>query len=154
MRVYLDNCVYQDLKKEKYKELYNTIIENKGHNIYLYSKAHLYDLSRDKSDYKFEDLKFIETVTGNNSLSYNHNDKKFIYKHLSPTDFYNMYDWSGTSTEDIINVLENNPFTNLKTIFQNMTLDLNPGNETLKKMEDAPNSMKELLKCNNFGNHI
>lgn len=150
MRIYLDSCVYQDLKKEECKELYNLIIKSKGDFLYLYSKAHLYDLSRDKYDYKFTDMEFIESIADNNSLSYDHDNKKFVYEYTTPIEHYNMYDWSGTSIEDIINSLEKNPFLNLKEIFQDTPYNLNLGDKTLDKMGDAPSSIMKLLGSSNF----
>jgi hypothetical protein len=66
MKIYLDSCVLQDLKKPEYKELLDMVMINKHHNIYCYSEAHLQDLLRDKSEWKYEDAKFISTIVDDN----------------------------------------------------------------------------------------
>ena len=70
MRVYLDTCIIQDLKEDINKQLLNSILESKGELIYCYSEAHLYDLSRDKTNEKFADIKFMEQIVDDNCYHY------------------------------------------------------------------------------------
>ncbi len=44
MRIYLDNCIIQDLKRQENIDFFNAIIADKENNIYCYSEAHLQDL--------------------------------------------------------------------------------------------------------------
>lgn len=60
MRIYLDNCVIQDLKRQENIDLLNAIIVDKKYNVYCYSEAPLQGLMRDKSNHKFDDLEFME----------------------------------------------------------------------------------------------
>lgn len=64
MRIYLDNCVLQDLKVNI--TLFEVVSLNKHSNIYTYSEAHIMDLLRDKSEQKFKDAEFIEKIVDNN----------------------------------------------------------------------------------------
>jgi hypothetical protein len=95
MRVYLDTCVIQDLKKENNKDLLEAIIQSKGELIYCFSEAHLYDLARDKTDEKFGDMLFMEQIVGNNCFHY---DKGFIGDYFTPTEYYNRFKWPGIAS--------------------------------------------------------
>ena len=41
MRIYLDSCVFRELKKPENEALLKAIVEDKANNIYCYSEAHL-----------------------------------------------------------------------------------------------------------------
>lgn len=100
MRIYLDNCIYQDLKREENREIYKSIIESKNHSIYLFSEAHLYDLSQDKTDEKYTDMDLIESICDNNCLLNDSNGARL----LTPREYYDMYNWEEiVKAEDIFN---------------------------------------------------
>ena len=108
MKIYLDNCVYQDLKREENTEIYKAIIESKNHSIYLFSEAHLYDLSQDKTDEKYADMNLIESICDNNCLLNDNNGARL----LTPKEYYDMYDWEEiVKAEDIFD--KEDPLVNL-----------------------------------------
>ncbi|HMM04262.1 hypothetical protein [Dysgonomonas sp.] len=121
MRIYLDSCVYQDLKKEENKKLLNSVLVSKQHHIYLFSEAHLYDLSRDVTDEKYIDMDFIESICENNCLLNDSNGARL----LTPKEYYNMYDWENLiKSEDIFN--SEDPFVKLiMDMFENIPLPFN-----------------------------
>lgn len=121
MRIYLDNCIYQDLKKEENKTLYSSIIESKQYNIYLFSEAHLYDLSRDVTNEKYIDMEFIESICENNCLLNDASGARL----LTPKEYYNMYDWENLiKSEDIFK--SEDPFIKLiMDMFKNIPLPFN-----------------------------
>jgi len=90
MTIYLDSCVYQDLKKDENSSLLNLIRSDKSQNIYCYSEALLFDLTRDSSNEKFNDMAFIESIVDNNCYYYN---KKICFKYITPEDYYNSFEW-------------------------------------------------------------
>src|SRR5690606_39762988 len=57
-----------DLKQPLIQRLSKYISENREHFLYFFSHAHLLDLANDKTDKKYEDLKFMESVVDNNFL--------------------------------------------------------------------------------------
>lgn len=81
MRIYLDNCVLQDLKVNNI--LFDAVCLNKRSNIYTYSEAHIMDLLRDKSEQKFKDAEFIEKIVDDNCWLY---DKGTTLSYITPTE--------------------------------------------------------------------
>jgi hypothetical protein len=90
MTIYLDSCVYQDLKKEENSSLLKLIKSDKSQNIYCYSEALLFDLTRDSSNEKFKDMDFIESIVDNNCYYYNN---KICFEYITPKDYYNSFEW-------------------------------------------------------------
>ncbi len=88
MRIYIDNCVIQDLKKPDFSNLLDLIRFDQKNNIYCYSEAHLQDFMRDKSQEKFNDLKFMESIVKSNCWYFN---KKIFFDHILPSDFYKPF---------------------------------------------------------------
>ncbi len=77
VRIYFDKQVFSDLfkqEKEEYIKLLDNIKSQKS-SLFCYSHAHLLDLKNDKTDIKYEELKFIETIVVDNYLSYHALDK-------------------------------------------------------------------------------
>ena len=107
MRIYFDTCILQDLKNETYKDLLGSIIQNKGELIYCFSEAHLYDLSRDKTDKKFSDMQFMEQIVDGNCYYY---DKQILVDNFTPVEYYNRVDWANniSANEIIKNFSEDN----------------------------------------------
>jgi hypothetical protein len=76
MRIYFDKQIYSNLfkkKGEKYLELSNKI--EKRNFLICYSHALLLDLKNDKTDYKYKELDFIESLVNDNYISYHALDK-------------------------------------------------------------------------------
>lgn len=154
MRVYLDNCVIQDLKKDSRKSLLDYVIYSKGEFIYCFSEAHIQDLSRDKTDNKFSDMVFMETIVDDNCFYYN---KAFLVDNFKPIEYYNRFDWSSitSSTELLTNVSEDDSFgeifKSMMSLFSDIPLnfkELIPKNQL---PEDMPSDMKSLLEASNMG---
>lgn len=71
--IYLDKQILSYLyngEDEKYRQLTDKILEHRDEFIFLYSDAHLLDLQNDKTDVKYEELKFIKSLVGNHRLIY------------------------------------------------------------------------------------
>lgn len=97
MRIYLDTNVYSLLKTKEFESLHATIINDKKNNIYFFSEAHLHDLSRDKTDEKFEDMKLIEKVCDFNCYYFH---KKIEYRLVTPRQYYDACDWATVGSQE------------------------------------------------------
>lgn len=106
MRIYLDSNVFRDLKKLENRPLYDLILEDKDHNYYCFSEAHIQDLVQDETDRKLSDMDFMETIVGNNCWNY---DKKMKVQFRTPREYYDDHDWKvGTdlmTSDDMFNVV-------------------------------------------------
>lgn len=69
VRIYLDSNIYRYLKKDEKGDLdkIKSFLKNDLIHVF-YSSAHLFDLGRDKTDWKYKDLSFMEQFTGRNYL--------------------------------------------------------------------------------------
>jgi hypothetical protein len=77
-RVYLDSNIYRYLKINQgnnASSLFENLIQSKEELMFYYSYAHLSDLSKDKTDKKFEDLLFMEQLVDKNFLNLNSEDQ-------------------------------------------------------------------------------
>lgn len=150
MRIYLDSSVFQLLKNdENYSTLLKTICEDKDHNIYSYSSAHIQDLTRDKSDQKIEDLKFIENIVDDNCWFF---DDRTIFEHIPPTEYFGEdsfpeYQEKVVDTEKVFD--ENVLLNPLKEMFQSFTLPISSNFTDQTLPEKYPLKMKELLDSTN-----
>jgi hypothetical protein len=71
--IYLDKQVFSHLfnaKDEKYCRLREKILLHKDEFIFFYSDGHLFDLQNDKSDKKFAEMEFIQSIVEGNYLIY------------------------------------------------------------------------------------
>lgn len=91
MRIYLDSNVIQLLKRDDSSNFYNAVLGDSLKNIYLYSEAHLFDLTRDQTEQKFADMNFLETITSNNCIYFEEYTRFELYK---PKEYYNSHDWT------------------------------------------------------------
>lgn len=154
MRIYLDTCVFQDLKNEINKNLLDIIIQSKGELIYCFSEAHIQDLSRDKTDNKFSDMAFMETIVDNNCFYY---DKAFLVDNLTPIEYYNHFDWSSvtSATEVLTNVSEDDIFSELfksmMSLFSAIPLNLKKLIPQNQLPDNMPSHIKNLLDVSNMG---
>ena len=94
MTIYLDNCVYQDLKRDENHALLDIIKVSKLKDIYCFSEAHLFDLTRDTSGEKFKDMDFIEGIAENNCYFYN---EKICFEYYTPKAYYDSFEWPDLS---------------------------------------------------------
>ncbi|MDW8852285.1 hypothetical protein SD960_19425 [Flavobacterium sp. MMLR14_040] len=102
-RIYLDSNVFRYLKQNP--DLLEMTFDVINNFIFYYSYAHLADLSRDKTDKKFEDLIFMENLVDNNFLNLQP-DKKYVNVQLvSPTLAFKSltnFNFSNINFTDII----------------------------------------------------
>lgn len=140
MRIYLDTCVFQDLKDEVNKDFLASIIKNKGKFIYCFSEAHIQDLSRDKTDEKFSDMSFMETIVDDNCFFY---EKRFIVSYYTPLNFYNRFGWPSVySANKLITDFSNDEASGglLKTLLTGMPLKFQ-----ILNSQHLPNDMPQDL---------
>ncbi|MFZ4401555.1 MAG: hypothetical protein ACOYO1_16095 [Bacteroidales bacterium] len=146
MRIYLDNCVFQDLKNELNKNLLDSIIKSKGELIYCFSEAHIQDLSRDKKDYKFSDMSFMEAIVDDNCFFY---EKQFLVEHYTPLYYYNRFDWTNVSSanKSIKSFVESNYVFGglLKSLFSAIPLNLKDLIPQNQMPADMPQDMIDML---------
>ncbi|HEY9196150.1 MAG TPA: hypothetical protein VIM77_07785, partial [Mucilaginibacter sp.] len=72
-RIYLDTNVFSNLKNDKdsrFHELNDLLKIYKKKLSFYFSVAHIADKRKDKTDFKFEDFKFMETLVGDNYIAY------------------------------------------------------------------------------------
>lgn len=87
--IYLDKQVFSHLfkaKEEKYILLREKILSHKDEFIFFYSNGHLFDLQDDKTDIKYDEMKFMQSVVDGNRLIYE--DSKQIVVKQSPCDVF------------------------------------------------------------------
>jgi hypothetical protein len=145
MRVYLDSSVLQYLKLKEAKDLYDAIMKDSLSTVYCFSEAHIYDLVRDKTDQKFSDMSFMETIVKDNCWFYK---EKIRFEYLTPFAYYNMFDWTGT-TDGSLN--DTSYFELIKPIWEAIEI---PWNDILKEVDlpdDYPGGFgKVLVKSTNM----
>lgn len=72
-RIYFDSNVFSNLRinnDPKYQQLNLLLSEYKKNLSIFFSHAHIRDKLKDSSEYKFLDFSFMETLTGDNYISY------------------------------------------------------------------------------------
>ena len=71
--IYLDKQVFSHLfnaRNEKYSLLREKICSHKNEFIFFYSNAHLFDLQDDKTNIKYAEMEFMQTIVEGNRLIY------------------------------------------------------------------------------------
>lgn len=71
--IYLDKQVFSHLfnaREEKYSLLRDKILSHKDEFIFFYSNAHLFDLQDDKTDIKYAEMEFMQSIVDGNRLIY------------------------------------------------------------------------------------
>lgn len=93
-RVYFDSNVFRYLKNKdgKYCEAYNKLLTYKDRIIYYFSYAHLSDLKQDKTEMKFDDLSFMETLVDNNYLNIRNEEDVVNVTVANPSEAFNSLD--------------------------------------------------------------
>jgi hypothetical protein len=144
MKIYLDNCVIQDLKRSENSDLYALIKVDKENNIYCYSEAHLQDLMRDKSQEKFKDLKFMESIVGQNCWHYN---EKILFDHISPKDFYDPFPTYSENLLDVDELFSSSLILqSVLNIFKSIPLNFNLFIKPNSLPTDFPEQFSKLLE--------
>ncbi|HTO15750.1 MAG TPA: hypothetical protein VLZ83_08260 [Edaphocola sp.] len=95
MRIYLDSNVFRFLKKKEtdfYKKLEIVLNERKSNFLFCYSYAHLADLKRDKSQKKYDDLKYMEGFVDNNYLCHYWGNKTTSCYLVKPLEAFESLD--------------------------------------------------------------
>lgn len=136
VRIYFDKQIFSHLfKKEKsqYVKLLDKIKTQKA-SLFCYSQAHLLDLKNDKTNIKYSELEFIDTIVNDNYLSYNAIEKKTscylarpleafadVEEDSDEVDFSSIlnFDTSDLSVED------KEKIEKAKTLFTDTKLDFN-----------------------------
>lgn len=140
MRIYLDKQILSRLFKAdipKYRELLEKIYDSKDHLLYCFSHAHLLDLNQDKTEIKYSELDFIESIVDNNYIAYNSSKKTtqpylakpkeaflegFEEEKINFKSFFSSDKIFETEEEKIL-------FRALKELFFNLKLDFNFWND-------------------------
>lgn len=137
--VYLDQNVYQYLKKEENKHLAEKVKAAKEYILFCFSEAHLYDLSRDKTDEKFDDMDFIASIAENNCIVFT--DRTEIINRTA-REYYDSYDWS-----DVFNIEElDDPIWDLvKDALKTIPLDFQALLNGADLPDEVPESIKSIL---------
>ena len=139
MRIYLDSCVFQDLKKEECRNLLALVKADKQYNIYCYSEAHLYDLSRDLGNDKYDDMEFIERIVDANCFSFN---EKVLFNYKTPREYYDLFDWSNVAKQYALN---DSDFGKNELFLKNTTIQLADYITTEQLPVDFPKSLMKLI---------
>jgi hypothetical protein len=139
IQIYLDQCVYQDLKKEENKELLSQIISAKEYAVFCFSEAHLHDLNRDKTEEKFKDMRFIEEIAENHCYSF---DKYTKFRYKTPRQYYEDYDWSDF---DVFETLSDPLFSGITEVFKSFPLEFKNLVSPEQFGSEIPEAMKELF---------
>ena len=87
--IYLDKQVFSHLfnaREEKYSLLREKILSHKDEFIFFYSNAHLFDLQDDKTDIKYAEMKFMQSIVDGCRLIYESNKQEVIKQ--SPLDAF------------------------------------------------------------------
>lgn len=152
MRIYCDSNIFRKAKSTSNqfnKEVYDTMESLRGICLFLFSEAHLDDLSKSNEYYRNEDLTLMEQYVNNNYICRDHIYKKINFLLATPTEAYNSHDFAAQENYlkdpvDYINNLlntEDNEYLNLiKPLFDIPILDLSEFN-----IENLPEDLKNKL---------
>ncbi|HBU79262.1 MAG TPA: hypothetical protein DEF18_14275 [Muricauda sp.] len=155
VRIYFDKQIFSHLfkqEKTQYVKLLNQIRKQKS-SLFCYSHAHLRDLKNDKTDIKYSELEFMDSIVNDNYLSYHAIEKKTscylarpleafadVENETDDIDFSSIFDFD---TSDL-NPEDQEKFENAKTLLTNTKLDFNfPGMENLDSSITDP--LKNIL---------
>ncbi|NJI73215.1 hypothetical protein HCX49_08355 [Sphingobacterium kitahiroshimense] len=90
-RIYFDTNVFSNLRRNEvdaFQALKNRITELDHSLSFFFSVAHIRDKEKDKSDFKFDDFKFMESITKNNYLAYDPINKITNYYLATPQEVF------------------------------------------------------------------
>ncbi|MFT4611472.1 MAG: hypothetical protein ACJA1H_002617 [Glaciecola sp.] len=155
VRIYFDKQIFSHLfkqEKSQYVILLEKIRKQKA-SLFCYSHAHLLDLKNDKTDIKYSELEFIDSIVNDNYLSYHEIKKKTscylarplvafadVENETDHIDFSSLFDF-GTSD---LNPEDLEKLQNAKTLLTETKLDFNfPGLENMDS--DLTDSLKNII---------
>lgn len=138
MKIYLDSCIFQALKKEENYEFYKLVLQDKQSNYYCFSEAHMQDLIRDESEEKFNDMDFMATIVDGNAWHY---DKKLDVRFRTPREFYEDYEWNSDLTLET----DDDLFVVLKSMYQAIPLNWYTLVDPSQWPADIPDDIKFLI---------
>lgn len=138
MKIYLDSCIFQALKREENNELYQLILQDKESNYYCFSEAHIQDLIRDDSEEKFKDMDFMATIVDGNAW---HHHKKLDIRFRTPREYHADYEWD----PDLAFETGDDIFTVLKSMYQAIPLNWDTLIDPSQLPADMPEDIKTLL---------
>lgn len=133
-RIYFDKQIFSHLfkgEKTLYQNFLKDLLDNKDSFLYCYSHGHLLDLKNDKTDIKYKELDFMESLVGDNYLSYHALDKRTSCYLVRPNEAF----------KDIDN--EDEPFS-FASIFEDIDLSYATPEEAeqLKNVTDILKNQK------------
>jgi hypothetical protein len=137
VRIYFDKQIFSHLfkqEKAQYVKLLNQIRIQKA-SLFCYSHAHLRDLKNDKTNIKYSELEFMDSIVNDNYLSYHAIEKNTSCYLARPLEAFADVE---KETYDI----------DFSSIFDFDTSDLNP--EGQEKFENAKNLLTETKLDFNF----
>jgi len=104
LKLYFDINVFRDFKT-KYADLAEKVIENISQErvIVFYSFAHIMDFSRDKTDYKKDDLLYMEKYVNDNFLKQDVVENRLDYLLVKPQEAYETFE-SETDLGNVFNL--------------------------------------------------
>lgn len=114
MRIYCDSNIFRKAKrssKQFDESVYQAIESLKDSFVFLFSEAHMYDLSKSKESYRIEDLVLMENYVKNNYLNRDHIKKEFQYNLATPQEAYEGIDF------DAIDKFFDNPYEYMHSMF-------------------------------------
>lgn len=136
-RIYFDKQVFSFLFKNTdpiYQDFLKELYLNRDNFLFCYSHGHMLDLKNDKTDIKYKELEFIETLVKDNYISYHALDKKTSCYLARPLDAFKDVeeetdtDISFTNLFDDIDLSslteeQQQQIANAKDLFTNQKLD-------------------------------
>ena len=148
IKVYFDTNIYTSLGQPEHGNLLKLLVSSKNSALlFMYSDAHLKDLHRDKSQRKYADLDFIETISENNFLSYEGERDTIAYQYVTPKEAYKYFRPSDQSFEDMLSsvfedIEDDSLLIILRDLFENQVIDL----KIDENLANQPDEVKQLYK--------
>lgn len=130
-RIYFDKQIFSHLfkgEKPLYQNFLKDLIDNKDRFLFCYSHGHLLDLKNDKTDIKYKELDFMESLVGDNYLSYHALDKRTSCYLAKPNEAFKDVD------------VEDEPFS-FSSIFEDLDLSY-ATQEQAKQLKNATDILK------------
>jgi len=101
MRIYCDSNVFRKAKKEskQFNEaVYNIMQALKPNFLFLFSEAHMSDLSKSQKTYRDDDLIMMEEYVNNNYICRDHIEKSVKFYLATPIEAYDGYDYQASES--------------------------------------------------------